>query len=49
MLSRAFWHLLSAAAIIWYSTVTVYVAWNGVKDIKKMLASLASYKDPEKK
>lgn len=36
-----FWYLLVAAVMIWYSTVTVYVAVRGVLDIKHMLARLA--------
>lgn len=37
---RAFWTLLTVAVVIWYSTVTVYVAWKGVRDIKEMLKRL---------
>ena len=40
MLSRGFWTLLTGAVLIWYSTVTVYVAWKGIRDIKEMLARL---------
>ena len=36
-----FWFLLSAACVIWYSTITVYVAIKGVSDIREMLAALA--------
>jgi hypothetical protein len=35
-----FWWLLSAACVTWYSTITVYVAIKGAKDIKQMLARL---------
>ncbi len=35
-----FWALVTAAVIIWYSTITVYVAIKGVGDIKGMLKSL---------
>ena len=35
-----FWWLLSAACVAWYSTITVYVAIKGAKDIKQMLARL---------
>ena len=35
-----FWLLLTAAALIWYSTVTVYVAVRGALDIKSMLRRL---------
>ena len=36
-----FWLLLTAACVIWYSTITVYVAIKGVTDIREMLAALA--------
>jgi hypothetical protein len=35
-----FWALLTAACVLWYSTVTVYVAIRGVFDIRSMLARL---------
>jgi hypothetical protein len=35
-----FWFLLTAACVIWYSTITVYVAIKGAKDIKSMLKRL---------
>ncbi len=35
-----FWLLLTAAVVLWYSSVTVYVAYQGLKDIKSMLARL---------
>ncbi len=35
-----FWGLLTLAVLVWYSTVTVYVAIRGVLDIKVMLARL---------
>jgi hypothetical protein len=35
-----FWWLLTAACLLWYSTVTVYVAFRGAKDIKNMLKRL---------
>ena len=34
------------ACVVWYSTVTVYVAIKGVSDIKNMMARLAADKDP---
>lgn len=34
------WWLLTAACLIWYSTVTVYVAVRGAIDIKGMLGRL---------
>ncbi len=35
-----FWWLLTAAVLLWYSTITVYVAVRGALDIKHMLARL---------
>jgi hypothetical protein len=35
-----FWWLMSAACVVWYSTITVYVAIKGAGDIKHMLARL---------
>ena len=35
-----FWWALSMACVIWYSTITVYVAIKGAGDIKSMLARL---------
>jgi len=35
-----FWWLLTAAALLWYSTITVYIAFKGALDIKHMLARL---------
>jgi len=35
-----FWWALTAACVTWYSTITVYVAIKGAKDIKNMLARL---------
>jgi hypothetical protein len=41
-----FWFLLTVACVIWYSTVTIYVAVKGALDIKGMLRRLQS-KRPE--
>jgi hypothetical protein len=35
-----FWLLLTIACLVWYSTVTVYVGFKGIADIKQMLARL---------
>jgi hypothetical protein len=34
------WWLLTMACVVWYSTVTVYVAIKGAVDIKHMFARL---------
>jgi hypothetical protein len=37
-----FWWLLTMACVVWYSTVTVYVAVKGLKDIRSMLRRLSA-------
>jgi len=34
------WWFLTVACVVWYSTVTIYVAIKGVSDVKQMLANL---------
>ncbi len=34
------WWLLTMACVVWYCTITVYVAIKGTADIKSMLARL---------
>jgi hypothetical protein len=40
--AHGFWWLLAVACIVWYATVTVYVAFRGVADIRTMLKRLSS-------
>jgi hypothetical protein len=35
------WWLLTMVCVVWYSTITVYVAIRGFTDIKNMLARLS--------
>ena len=42
MTEHWFWWLLTMACVVWYSTITVYVAIKGAADIKHMLARLAA-------
>jgi len=44
-----FWWLLTAACVVWYSTITIYVAIKGARDIKNMLARLEASKREEAK
>lgn len=37
---RTVWWLLAGACVVWYSTLTVYVAVKGLFEIKAMLARL---------
>jgi hypothetical protein len=41
------WWLITMACVVWYSTVTVYVAIKGLADIRNMLARLARGKTAE--
>lgn len=41
MTEHWFWFALTMACILWYSTVTVYVAIRGAADIKAMLGRLS--------
>ena len=40
MSAHWFWLLLTVAVMVWYSTITVYVAYKGAHDIKHMLRNL---------
>lgn len=39
------WFLLTLAALLWYGSVTIYVAVKGARDIREMLARLQNRKD----
>jgi hypothetical protein len=39
-MARNFWWLLAWTCVLWYSTLTIYVAFKGVFDIKTMLRRL---------
>jgi hypothetical protein len=39
---RWFWGLLTIAVLAWYGTITVYIAYRGVFDIRQMLRELAN-------
>ncbi len=43
-----FWWCLAAAVMIWYSTITIYVAIRGVFDIKHMLERLGTMRDEDR-
>ncbi|MCK6447449.1 MAG: hypothetical protein L6Q99_13750 [Planctomycetes bacterium] len=40
-LGHGFWWCVAAFCIVWYSTVTIWVAVKGATDIRAMLARLA--------
>jgi len=35
-----FWGSVTLLCLVWYSTITIYVAFKGAKDIKSMLKRL---------
>jgi len=39
---RWFWGGLTIAALLWYSTITIYIAFHGIFDIQEMLKKLSS-------
>lgn len=41
-----FWFLLTVAALLWYSSITVWVAVQGARDIRGMLGRLANRRAP---
>ncbi len=40
-----FWGLLTLACLVWYSTITIYVAIKGAGDIRQMLRRLGRSKN----
>ncbi len=43
---QMFWWLLTMACVVWYSTVTVYISIQGMRDIRGMLARLKALDKP---
>lgn len=43
--AELFWKSLTVAALVWYSSVTVYVAVRGAADIRQMLRRLSERSD----
>ena len=37
-----FWAILTFSTLFWYTTVTVYVAFKGLTDIRQMLEKLSA-------
>lgn len=37
---KQFWLILTIAAVVWYTLVTIYVSFKGITDIKEMLKKL---------
>jgi len=38
--AHPFWILLSLACLVWYSTITIYIAVKGAFDVREMLRRL---------
>jgi hypothetical protein len=43
-----FWKLLTAVCLLWYATLTAYVAFRGARDIHEMLRRLKTGKRERK-
>lgn len=41
LIEHWFWLLITSTCVLWYSTITIYVAIRGVIDIKGMLGRLS--------
>lgn len=39
-MAKTFWLILTIAALVWYSTITIYVTIKGAGDIRRMLENL---------
>ena len=44
--NHAFWGILTLAVLVWYSTITIYVAIRGAFDIRHMLRKLKDDHEP---
>jgi len=42
-----FWLAMTAAVLVWYSVITVYVAIRGAFDIKEMLGNLGRLREEQ--
>ena len=49
MAGHWFWWFMTMACVVWYSTITIYVAIKGAADIKHMLARLDATREREEK
>ena len=45
MFEHWFWLFLSIACVVWYMTITVFVAVKGFGDIKSMFSKMAADKE----
>jgi hypothetical protein len=49
MMEVEFWKWLTVAALVWYTTITIYVSVRGAFDIRNMLARLRDLAPPPNK
>jgi len=49
MIAEKFWYIVTAACVLWYSTITIYISFKGAKDIKYMLANLSKLAEEAEK
>jgi len=47
-MSVMFWKVLTAVCLVWYGSITVYVAVRGLGDIRRMLRDLGAKRKEEK-
>jgi hypothetical protein len=47
MTLERFWWLLMIAVVVWYSTVTIYIAVRGTLDVQHMLRALGEKQSGE--
>ena len=45
MIAQYFWLILTIAVLVWYSSITIYVAIRGTMDVKHMLRALEERQD----
>lgn len=43
---KLFWLVMLIAVLVWYSTVTIYVAVRGARDVRHMLRELDARRPP---
>jgi hypothetical protein len=49
MTEHWFWLIMTAACVVWYSTITIYVAIKGAADIRSMLNRLSQTGNADQK
>jgi len=47
MIAQYFWLVMTIVVLVWYSTITIYVAIRGTLDVKHMLSRLSGKYDAD--